>query len=150
MTKVRTYSVIAISVVVIAGAGYAAGRYTTPAKVVIETKEVIKVVEVEKKAVDTVTTKKTITRPDGTKIEREKIVDKTVVDTKTNVDSILDSKTTITSQDRDVFVGILIENPLAVQKNFGVMGTYRVLGPLTVGGFMYQNFSYGVTLGLSF
>jgi hypothetical protein len=68
----------AITIILSLGVGYGVGRYILPAKIITETKEVIKEVEVTKK--DVITTIKEDKRPDGSIHKETIITDRTTID----------------------------------------------------------------------
>lgn len=144
---------------------FAAGRYSAPSKVVVQTHEVIREVKVEQKSTDadtdahtqTVTTQ--IKRPDGT-VEtttqttqdshtQDKTTDK-VVDKSSGV---LDStKTTIYGNSKVTINGAIkvsLTNPFAPPA-YGVSISRPILGPATLGAFVFSDKQVGFSLGLTF
>lgn len=70
---------IAIAIVISLAISYGLGRYTSPAKVVVKEKIVEKVIEVERKNVETITTE--TKKPDGTVIKEKRTLDLSVTET---------------------------------------------------------------------
>ena len=134
---------------------FAAGRYTTPEKVRIETK----IVEVEKKTTDTQRDKhkETVvvekTNPDGSKETTTTVVEDTKTDRKTETDKnkssdVVQEKTQGTDK---VTISALGGIDLTTNKAiFGGSATKPILGPITIGVFGLSNGSAGASVGLTF
>lgn len=145
--------------------GLAVGRFTLPARV--ETKEVIKTIEVEKKTdnkqivtnnnKDTVVT---VTKhPDGTITTETHYVDKS---TTTTVDKSTDNTNTVVSDDKSstttyntaqyhlaVLGGKSLDN-LTESPTIGLSINKKFIGPLSLGAFGFTNKLVGLSVGLSF
>jgi hypothetical protein len=138
---------------------FAAGRYTVPERIKIETKTV----EVEKKAVqsdadrakhqDTVTT--TIKKTDGTVITTSH----TVLDTNTDVKTKSTSTDSIaTDQTKEIVQGSSPVTVLAVGAvnlstpsfSYGLQVSKPILGPITVGVSFLTNGTLAAGVGLTF
>lgn len=138
---------IALGVLVAAGLGYATGRYAQPAKVVIQTKEVVKTVTVVQH--DTVTVVKEVKHPDGTTETDTTITDK---DKDTTSDS--DTKTaseTITNLKPQWKAGVQAGyNFSSFQKVYGAQIDRRILGPLFIGAWGNSDHAGGVSVSIEF
>ena len=149
LAKLKAEKNMVIVTVVVILLSFAAGRYFTPTKVQIQTKEVIKTVEVEKKNVDT--EKHEIDRPDGTKEITEITHEKT--DTTTKTDDNKSSTETVTYSKPGYHAYLTVgagklsdlTNPI-----YGVGVEKRVIGPVFVGGSYNTNREIGLSVGLEF
>lgn len=155
---------ILICVVALATA-FAIGRFTVPEKI----KEVVKVVEVEKKVIvkekGTTQEKKMktviveVTRPDGTKEKTTTITEDTQTATETSSRSDTETKTDTTKETEIVrgnskvtvsaLAGIKVTRPQDGMV-FGASLTKPILGPVTLGAFGFTDGRAGVSIGLSF
>lgn len=142
-------------VVVGLGAAFAAGRYTTPEKIRVETKivEVVKESKDVKKDVKKVVKKKTITKPDGTKETTTETTTDSSLDKKTEKDTSKNSDTSSETARGDskvtinALVGLDFNRTTPV---YGLSCTKPILGPLTVGLWGLTNATAGASIGLSF
>ncbi len=140
---------------------FAFGRYSAPEHVKIETK----IVEIEKKVVDTDTLRdrhrevviKEIVKPDGTK---EKVTT-TVEDSNTSRKTRTEEETSRTENRSEeitrgskVTLAALIGSPLRLNSSFepiyGGIISKPILGPITVGVWGMSNKTAGFALGLTF
>ena len=146
---------LVIGVVVLLGA-FAAGRWSAPEKVKIQTVTVEK--KTDDKKSDTEDHKKITvtetTKPDGTKTKTTVITDDR--NTKTEDKSTDDTTKTMTKEvDKStskVTISMLAAENLSSPSIpiYGVAITKPILGPLTVGIFGFQNSMAGVSVGLTF
>ncbi len=146
-------------------ASFAAGRYTLPEKVRIETK----IVEVEKKTEKTKTdldrdkhkeTKVTeTTNPDGTKTTTTTTVEDTKTEKKTDTaktDNTQKTDTTVkevTNALSKVYISALAGIPISldsVRPIYGASVTKPVIGPITIGVWGLTLPAVGLSVGLSF
>lgn len=140
---------LAIAALVLVLLGYATGRYVQPAKVVTETKEVIKEVQVVNKNV--VTTEKEIKHPDGT-VE----TDTTIQDKSTEQSTTLDNKDTLTTvtnakpQWRLSAMAGKRSGQSLDQPMYGAIVERRILGPIFVGAWGTSGRDGGISVGLEF
>lgn len=151
---------VAIGLIVTAGLSYAGGRWLQPPKVVTETKEVVKevvkVVEVEKKNSNVVIDRKTITKPTGEVVVEEKIIDKSTTKSETKTAKNSESKTdnsTVVKARPSFTLGIISQNPIplnGVAPNLGIYGMYNFFGPISAGALINKDLSYGIMVGVSF
>jgi hypothetical protein len=131
-------------------------KVVTKTETVEVIKEVEKIVEVEKTKVDTVTKRKTISKPDGTTVIKEKILDRTVVEREAEKESSRESKTetvNIPGLAPKWHVGAMLSNPIHVldrSMTWGAFASYRLIGPLTVGLAVQNNASYSFLVGVQF
>ncbi len=140
---------------------FAFGRYSAPEHVKIETK----IVEIEKKVIDTDTLRdrhrevviKEIVKPDGTK---EKVTT-TVEDSNTSRKTRTEEETSRTENRSEeitrgskVTLAALIGSPLRLNSSFepiyGGIISKPILGPITVGVWGMSNNTAGFALGLTF
>lgn len=149
-------------VLIVVGAllsAFAAGRFSTPEKIKVETK----IVEVEKKRKDTNLNKKskkttkTVTRPDGTKETTTVVETDTKKDTKevTERDKKTDSVTETTKGGNKTSISViggigLAPGTVAPAPAFGAHVQRQILGPFTLGIWGLSNVSGGVSLGIMF
>ena len=164
-----TKTKVIITVISLAVA-FAFGRYTTPVKTV----EVIKTVEVDKKTDDkktdrqkddnSVTTIVEVTHPDGTKEKTTTITHKTQDHTKTDESRREeDSKSSETTKETyrssgrvtiSALGGLYLPNfPSSLaspQRVYGIAVSKEVLGPLSIGVFGLNDYTAGISVGLSF
>lgn len=158
-TKVK----VLISVFVLTGA-FAAGRYSLPEKVRVETQ----IVEVEKKTKNSdvkqdkhkETVVVEVVKPDGTKETTTKIVEDNNKNTKTAEKDITDKDIKTESLtirgDSKVTLSLLGGAPLQFNPNspqfviYGGSITKPVLGPLTVGVWGLSNSTFGGSIGWTF
>lgn len=141
------------------------GRYSAPVKVQIQTKEVIKEVEVAKKDsddkkdrhVETVVTK--VQHPDGTVETTTKITQDSHAEDKTkevvtdNRNDVLKSIKTTTYDVSKVTISIATKlqlNDLIATPTYGVIINRPVLGPISLGAFVFSDKQVGLSLGLTF
>lgn len=164
MQLTRNYKILIVTITIVTA--FAAGRYSTTSKVIIETKTV----EVEKKTDDKTiadTKKKTkkyvrqvVTKPDGTKTDTTTITDNDTDDKKTT-DVLVDNtqKTDNTYKetvkgDQKVTVSALIGIDLHTGKPLYGASVYKpILGPIGAGAWGTTdgvNGSVGGSVGLSF
>lgn len=144
-----------IIVVVTLTAAFAAGRYTVPEKIKVETK----VVEVEKKVTDIQkdTKKKTTVvetvKPDGSKQVTTVIDEDSSTDKKSQTDKDTTSDTTKVVESGTQKVTISALGGIDINKTVPVFGasiTKPVLGPLTLGLFGLSSGVGGASVGLTF
>jgi hypothetical protein len=156
--KQKIYATLGI--LVILGLVFEAGRYSKPAKVEIQTKEVIKTViqkdvtkdEKKNKVVHIIETVKS----DGTKTTDTTITDKGEIDTHTVVDVSKDTtKSSDTIITRDV--GLTIQafatanmSDLSGNRDYGLSVSKRTFGNLRIGVMADTGKKVGITLGLDF
>ncbi len=156
MTRKTKFIIVGVTILV----AYAAGRYTTPAKVVTVTKEV----EVEKKTAETdtdrnkhrETTTTEVQKPDGTKETTTKVVEDTLTNRQTKLtdDSVktAEAKTETTYNASVLTLAVLAG--LKTQDHFtpvyGLSASKEVLGPIGVGAFGFTDGVFGASLSLSF
>lgn len=139
--KLRYYFV---SILVIAGLGYAFGRYVQPAKVEIKEVEIVKEVEVIKRDVKTII--REIERPDGTK-EKETTIDDRTRET-SKKDTLKDKETIITSNPHQYYIeGTAKLNDFA-KPIYGVNAQRRMFGPIFGGLFINTDKEFGVSVGV--
>jgi hypothetical protein len=156
-------------VLTIFGTGAAIGRFSLPAKIV-EKEHIVYQDKVVEKVIDTKDIKKknnkTYTRtekvlPDGTKTTETKIVDNNLVDQvdkKTtnetqDISQIIDKEKTTTYSQQSTLISVMASPNFTLDApgiNFGLSVQQRVLGPVYIGGFGFENKSYGMSLGLAF
>jgi hypothetical protein len=150
-----------VSISVALGIGLVVGRYSLPQKVVTK----VQTVEVEKKTSDehklvadrTTTTTQQVKKPDGTVMTTT--VTKNDVQTRDTTDILsVDSKKSDTEKtvtysgsrwSMSVLAGKNVSS-LSAAPTYGASVGYRLLGPVTVGGFGLTNGTVGLSLGLSF
>lgn len=142
-------------VVVVLLTTFAAGRYSVPEKVKIETKivEVEKKVVEDKKATHKTTKIITIQKPDGTKETDETDVEDTKTDDKTHDDTKTDSdvvKEVIKGSDKVTISALLGVDLRLGTPIYGGAITKPILGPITLGIFGLSNASIGGSVGLTF
>jgi len=135
---------------------FAAGRWSSPEKVITKTVEVEKKTENKQVVVDDhkKTTIVEVTKPDGTKTKKTVITDNrdTKVDDK-KTDDI--TKSTTKEIDRSTSkVTVLALASMNITSPgvpiFGAAITKPILGPITVGIFGFQNGVIGASIGLTF
>jgi len=129
---------------------FAFGYYMAPEKIkTIETEKSVKNEE-EKKNSSTVTERKEITRPDGTKEVTEV--------TRTDTESNRKSKETlekeklkeVTKSGRKISINVLAGITTKKLPVYGVSASMSILGPISVGAFGLSNGIVGVSAGLIF
>lgn len=141
----------------IAVLGYAAGRYTTPIKVVEKTVVVEKIVKVkdEEKDQHKEVTKTTVTKPDGS----TQTTETTVTDTKkkTQTDTVADkdvsTEKSVTFEQSRITISAMFGSNLSglfVPPVYGLSATKPILGPVTLGGWGLSTGVFGVSLGVTF
>lgn len=146
------YKVI-IVVVALAGA-FAAGRYTLPAKVVTEIKEVVK--EVKEKETETNKHKETkrviVTNPDGTITDTTTIVEDTKknTDTTTVVDKDKSTNSETTYPTDKVTIQALGGLNFPETPVYGAAVSKPVIGPIVIGLWGLSNKTVGASIGLTF
>lgn len=129
---------IGIGLALVAGLGYAFGRYAQPPK--IETVEVTK--EVIKK--DIVTVVKEIVRPDGTKETETRTEDRSTEQTNS-------SNTTKTAQRAAYKVNVMAAYmPDKAKMEYGIMVQKNFIGPISLGAYVTTEKTVGITAGLEF
>lgn len=139
-----TYSAVALIT------AYAFGYWTAPEK--IKTVEVEKITknEDENKNSHSVTERKEITRPDGTK----EVTEVTRIDTdssKKSSETIEKEKLKeITKSGRKVSINLLAGITIKKLPVYGAAASATVLGPISVGVFGLSNGIYGAQVGLIF
>lgn len=149
MTK--THAIIALFIVF---TSFAAGRYTTPERVVIQ-KEIV---EVEKKSTEVERNKKKETEvtertnPDGSKETITKTKEETTTEKKTETDK---SKTDSATEERSrskVNVSILAGLPIStpVSPVYGAAMTSELVGPISAGIWFLSPGIAGISVGVSF
>ena len=144
-------------VLVVAVLGYAAGRYTTPVKVVekrVEVEKVVKNTDVDKEQRKE-TTKTTVTRPDGTTETKETTVTDTKKKTETEVvtDRRVSTEKEVTFDSKKVTISLMLGSTLTspfMPPVYGLSATKPILGPLTVGGWGLSTGVFGLSLGVTF
>jgi hypothetical protein len=153
--------VLSIAAVLAFSFGYWGGsrnpKVVTKTETIEVIKEVEKIVEVEKTKVDTVTKRKTISKPDGTTVVKEKIVDRTVVEREAEKETSRESKketVELASLAPRWHVGVMgTTTPARLLDrglSWGAFASYRILGPFTIGAAVQNNASYSVLLGIQF
>lgn len=150
--------VLIATLVFVVGAAF--GRFSLPARVEIKTQtQVVEKVVVQKeraKQTDRTTVIIKTVAPDGTVTERTEIVDKTKVTSDTNKTS--DSKSDSSSSKvteyakNDWFIRAMAKGQLGVAGplRYGVGVDRRILGPVYLGVFGYDDKTVGGSVGLSF
>lgn len=145
----KTVTIIAALII----AGFMIGRFSAPEKIKIETKTIT--VEVEKiaeaKSVDTSVITTSIQRPDGTKIARQRNVNKKEVRVEHEAtNSGMVSITKEVTNRRGVVVSIIGGiDLLALPKiSYGASVAKPVLGPLNLGVWYLTNSTFGVSIGV--
>lgn len=144
--------------------GLAIGRFSLPSKTItkIETRtvEVVKwkekIIKVQSKDIVTIITEET--KPDGTKIVRKEIRDKSTTNTDKNKDgsSNKDSSSKeekIVEYNKDLIISALVGiNAQRPQDgfNYGIGITSRLLGPIWLQGGIFTSMQTHVGIGLSF
>lgn len=127
--------------------GYAFGRYVQPARVVTETKEIVKTVEVVKH--DTTTKTHEVKHPDGT-VE----TDTTVVNRDTDISgtsSKSESKTIVDNTKPQWKVsGLAGYNFSTYEKVYGAEVDRRILGPIFVGAWGNTQHTGGLSVSIEF
>ncbi len=142
---------IGIAILVI---GVAVGRFSGPSKV-IEKEHIIyqdKVVDntVKEKKDNKVYTRVEKDAPDGTRTITTNITDKDVTnvqDVKTDVSSTITDKSKTTTYSK---TNTLISGGVNNNGSYSLMVNERILGPFYVGGFLFTDKTYGVSVGISF
>lgn len=130
------YFKIGVISLLLLGIGFGAGRFSKPAKVVtqIQTKEVVKTVEVKQENKNVVITTKKTTEKDGTVVEETKTEDKSVVNSETKSDSLKEAKSeTITTRDIGLSVQALTLMKINDFNNreYGVLVKKRIIGNIS-------------------
>ena len=157
MENAKTYLKYIFIGIIVFSLGVFAGYELLPAQVTIQTKEVEKIVEkiVEKKVVDTNKDTTETRKPDGTVIVITHETSKTTDDTTTQKkdDKVSESKT-VKEYGTHWKTAVMYKQNLSDFnqdiKNFGVGVEYKVLGPVSVGGFGFLDKTVGVSIGLGF
>lgn len=155
-----------IAFIVYTLAAIALGRYTVPVSIERKTETQSTTVVDEKKSEkknksvqkNTVSTTKTVKRPDGTveivTVRENKDHINSGSDSTSNTSYSRDEKTTSSekiTKGKGVQIGLLTGVNVSVKDvSYGVYVNYPVLGPITFGGFGFQNGSVGLSLGLQF
>ena len=140
--------------------GIAIGRFTLPSKIItkVQTVEVEKKQQVVDKKDNSVTTITQTKKPDGSVITVTKIDSNVQTDTKTQQSDHKDTKSDkeVTYDTRSLTISAIAAirpfqgNGLASAPIYGGSVTYRILGPITVGGIGLSDGTIGGTLGFSF
>lgn len=142
---------------VLAALGYAAGRWSAPEKVKIETK--IVTVEVEKKTENTDKKENIksveVVKPDGTKTTTTEIIADTKTKSETNIKETTkeDTKQTTQKSTSSLIVEGLVSgniNDLSSGLTYGGHISNNLIGPIRIGAFGFTNRNFGVSLGLQF
>ena len=127
---------------------FEAGRFTKPAEIKIETKEVVKTVKEEAKS--KVVYKERIVYKDGTVVEKE--TDSEHSNTKENSES---TKQASSETKRDVgltlsALAIVDSSDIKGHQDYGIHVTKRVFSNVVVGAMATTDKKIGVSLGLTF
>lgn len=136
--------------------GFGVGKFSNPAKVVtkVETKEVIKYVEVKQENKNIIVITKKITQKDGTVIEESKTEDKTVTKVDTQIDSKIEAKSeTITIRDIGLNIGVLAIkdiNNLSDKTEYGLTFKKRIFSNISINGLITTDKEIGLGLGWDF
>jgi hypothetical protein len=150
-----TKQIVIICVIALLGA-FAAGRWSAPEKIKIQTVEVEKKTNEKQVAVDDhkVTTITETDKPDGTKVKTTVIADnsKTKVDDKSTDDTTKTMTKEVDKSSSKVTISLLASMHLSSPglPIYGAAVTKPILGPLTVGIFGFQDSTAGVSVGLTF
>lgn len=140
------------------------GRYSRPSKIITKTeiKEIVKIVEVEKKKVDkdVVTEIIEITKPDGTKEKKTVIVDKSKEESEktklTEKEKAINKEKIVENGENwsaRVMAGTQFDSISNFTKNGIILGLgvdRKIIGPFTAGVFMLTNKTVGVSIGAGF
>ena len=147
MKKYLNYAIIAIS-------GLLVGRYILQPKQ--QVKEVVKVVEVEKRVKEekkkTRTEKREITKPDGSK-ETTTVITEDSATKETGSKEIKVDKTLVASSGKGITLGILALKDLdrfSDKPEFGVITSLPVLGNISVLGMVDTTKRIGIGVALEF
>ena len=151
MDKLDTKKKVILGLLVV-GLAFGVGFFAKPAKVVVETKEVVKTVTVVQEVIKKVIDKTTITAPDGTKTEVEHSVEDSAKNEQTASVSTKDTKSETTN---DVgltlsALAIVESSDITGHRDYGIHVTKRILGNLNVGIMATTDKKVGVSVGLSF
>lgn len=159
--------------VLVAGAAllsaFAVGRYTTPTKVVevekivyqekiVEKKVYVKQKEVKK---NVITVTLTTIRPDGTKTIEKRVFDKSEIDIvqhgtiekeKESQKETEKSKVVTNTHDDWMISGLIKfdKGNLETGRAYGVMVNRRIVGPFHLGAFIFNDVTYGGSVGITF
>lgn len=156
--KFKTKIIISLSALLVS---FAAGRFSTPVKTVVETHNVDKEVKNEKissdanKHVETV--KVIVTKPDGTKEETTKIVS----DSNRSTSSVGSDKVsrddssrkeTVRGSQPVTLLALGAINPFASLPllDYGLLVSKPVIGPITIGVFGFRSGVVGAGVGVTF
>jgi hypothetical protein len=137
-----------IIVLVLVAVAYAFGRYMQPANIEIQTREVIKTVEVNK--VEKRKIKVRIVRPDGT-VEERWVEEDITVTQKENAKEKESSKK-VTNQKTQWKVHALagVTDSKFDQIKYGVQIERRIVGPIFLGAYGMQGGVVGLSIGMEF
>ncbi len=137
--------------ITVLGLTFTAGRFSKPAEVKIETKEVIKTVTVKEEAKEKIVTVTKIVYKDGTIKEETKTEDRQASKTEENTSKVTESNTEVKRDVGLVLSALAIVNVSDIkQREYGITVSKRVFGNLNVTGIVTSDKKVGVGLGLSF
>lgn len=136
--------------------GFGVGKFSNPAKVItkVETKEVIKFVEVKQENKNVVITTKKTTQKDGTIVEESKTEDKTVTKVDTKIDSKKETESeTITVRDIGLNIGLLAIKDISHfndKTEYAFVAKKRIFSSVTLNGLITTDKKIGLGLGWDF
>lgn len=141
-----------VIVLAVIGISFGIGRFSKPAKVITETKEVVKTVTVVQEAKVKVVYRHIVTTPDGTKTETDSSREDTNISTDTSTSDVKTAKTEVIRDSGLVLSALAIVDlsSIAAPKNYGIHVTKRVLGNINVGVLATTDKKIGLSIGLSF
>lgn len=131
---------------------FGVGRFSKPAKVEIQTKEVVKTVTVKEEAKTKIVYKNRIVYPDGTIKETETSREDTHSNTETNTD-IKKEASSVTTRDSDLTLQALaivdIDN-VAGKREYGLYAKKRMFGNVSIGVLVTTDKKVGAGIGYEF
>jgi hypothetical protein len=138
---------------IVAALFFALGRYTSPSKVIVQTKTVTVEVEKEKQEQNIKTQTTETIKPDGTKV----ISSTTDTSTQTNIDTNINTNSSTTKETTyakdgitlSALAGLDVTNPTR-GLIYGASISRPLLGPITTGLWGMTNGTFGVSIGLKF
>jgi len=144
------YLAMLLGAILLAGLGYAFGRYAQPAKVVIKTE--IQTVEVEKKRNNIVTVTHEVEQKDGTKIIDTRTEDKSIE--MNTIDQTVKQTETITNAKPNWKVqGLAGANYLHLTSDplvYTVDVEHRFIGPIFLGAYGRSDKEIGLSISVEF
>lgn len=138
--------------ILILGVTFGAGFFAKPAKVVVQTKEVVKTVTIVQEAKTKIVYRDIVTAPDGTKHETERSEERTDTSSSSAAETVKTAKTA-TTNDLGLTLSMLAivdSSDFSGHKDYGIHVTKRILGNLNVGILATTDKKIGVSVGLSF